>query len=605
MPRRSNRAFCAIVLIIGGFSAGWSQSVSVTGTVVDSASSQPISGATVAIVEYPAITATTNSSGNFTLLSAGSTASKVPFAPPAQSAKLSVRDNTLTVVPTKLPAAISVKVFSCNGVRISHAEKTARTAGGVSFHNLSLNAGISFARVRINGTEQIVSIVGGGKQGNIAGSSRACGESRSKKTAGCTLEISFPLYVTKQVVLSSTVANAATIRLAKPKGRDIVINWHDLHQTMDGFGASCQNLYSMADSLADLFFSPSKGIGLSLLRAGIASTGTMNRGYEVAQKAVARGVTVWAAPWTPPAGYKDNNDVNNGGHLLPQYYGAWAAALAAFVKTSNQNGVPLYGISIQNEPDYTGVYNSCVYTNQEMARFIDTLAPKLAALNPRPKIIMPEASLWDHTWGFWDAAAADVHAAKYTDILAFHQYYVDNPAPHALPIGKRFWETEMSSFDGPSTDIANGVLVAQWIHNAIVNAGVNAWHYWWLMCTNSDNEGILNVGGVITKRLYTIGNYSKFVRPGYVRVGVAGSQSGVLVSAFKDAASGALAIVAINTNASATGVHLVLNGVASSPVTPWVTSSSLNLAPQASVAVTNGGLTATLAATSVTTFVAP
>ena len=471
------------------------------------------------------------------------------------------------------------------------------------FRNFWPGAGLYFAKIHINSNEYILSSTGIPQLNTNAGQSCNTKNGLAKSLADCTLQISAGGYISKQISLTSTVAAAGTIKLSIPNAQDIVINGPDIHQTMDGFGACCRNLSSMTDSVADLFFSPTKGVGLSILRASIDPSGSITGGYAVAQKAVARGVIVWAAPWTPPANYKDNNDENNGGHLLTQYYGAWATSLANLAATSKQNGVPLYGISVQNEPDYTASYNSCLYSNQEMIQFIDTLGPKLAGLTPRPKIIMPEVSSWNNTWGYSDAAIADVQAAKYTDILATHQYFVTDPTPHAIPTGKQFWETENSSFDGPSTDITNGIMVATWIHNAIVDGGVSAWHYWWLISSNNDNEGILNSGGIITKRLYTMGNFSKFVRPGYRRMGTAGGPGGVMITAYKDPASTAFAIVAINNNGSNGAVHIVLNGITTPAVTPWVTSASLNLAAQPVVTVNAGSLNASLPATSVTTFV--
>ena len=199
--------------------------------------------------------------------------------------------------------------------------------------------------------------------------------------------------------------------------------------------------------------------------------------YANATKAAARGAIVWAAPWTPPAAWKDNGSVNNGGHLLPAYYDAWATRLADFASQLQQNaGVPLYGISVQNEPDFTASYNSAIYTPQEMVNFVKVLGPKLAALTPKPKLITPDSASWDALWGFSDAIIADPVAAPYPEILATHQYF-GTPGSRVIPPGKRVWQTEMSSFEGFTTDIGNGITVAKWIHGALVNASASAWHY--------------------------------------------------------------------------------------------------------------------------------
>jgi hypothetical protein len=151
-------------------------------------------------------------------------------------------------------------------------------------------------------------------------------------------------------------------------------------------------------------------------------------------------------------------------------------------------------------------------------------------------------------------------------------------------------------------------LLARWIHDAIVIGKVSAWHYWWLIGLNSDNEGLVgyNRNSWLTKRFYAVGNFSKFVRPGFMVVGVNGSPDGVSVSAYKNPATGAFVIVAINENKSDKSdspVKVMLNGLSTDSVTPWVTSNSLSLAQQSSIAVVGDRFTATLPASSVTSFV--
>src|ERR1700722_14859090 len=103
-----------------------------------------------------------------------------------------------------------------------------------------------------------------------------------------------------------------------PKGPTATINWMDVHQQIDGFGASSANnpvLRAVTDEQADLFFDSTKGAGLSLLRTQIHPDGSSTE-IVTAQKAVVRGALVWGSPWSPSAKYKTNGDVNNGGHLL-------------------------------------------------------------------------------------------------------------------------------------------------------------------------------------------------------------------------------------------------------------------------------------------------
>jgi O-glycosyl hydrolase len=122
--------------------------------------------------------------------------------------------------------------------------------------------------------------------------------------------------------------------------------------------------------MADFFLTTS-GIGLSLLRIQVVPTEAdcksffgpdggqclkvasgatiLNGELAIAKQAVARGVTVWGTPWSPPASMKSNGSFINGGSLWPTYYSAWAESLAGYVKLLRSNGVPLYAISVKNE----------------------------------------------------------------------------------------------------------------------------------------------------------------------------------------------------------------------------------------------------------------
>ena len=212
-----------------------------------------------------------------------------------------------------------------------------------------------------------------------------------------------------------------------PEPGDVVVDLGDVRQTIDGFGAADVWMGALTPAQADLFFSPTAGIGLSILRQGIDATGESLSDYGNAKMAAARGAVVWAAPWSPPAASKDNGDVNNGGHLLPADYDAWASTLAAFAGKLQANaGVPLYGVSAQNEPDFTASYPSCVYTADEMVAFVKVLGPKLHALSPPVKLLAAEPDLWADLWGqqnaYGAAILADPAAAASVDVLAAHQY---------------------------------------------------------------------------------------------------------------------------------------------------------------------------------------
>jgi glucuronoarabinoxylan endo-1,4-beta-xylanase len=386
-------------------------------------------------------------------------------------------------------------------------------------------------------------------------------------------------------------------------------------QTIQGWGAADVFLSAIPSAYLDLFFSPTLGIGLTFLRTGIAPDGTVYGNYANSVGAAARGAQIWAAPWTAPASYKSNDSYTNGGSLLVADYSAWASTMAGFASAfpGNTGGLNLYAVSVQNEPDQSPGYVSMTYTAAQMTAFIDVLGPALAAVSPTPLLMMPEMSAWGGVSAYTAAVAADSTAKSYTAIVAAHQY-----SGYAAPDGNLpslpIWQTEMSYFSGFDASMNVAITMAEDIYNALVTGGVSAWHYWWLVGVNNDNEGLIGYSGdpngndpitapTITKRLYALGNYSKFVRPGYLLLTITGSVSGCYPTAFKAAAGNAFAIVVINTNNALESFYIAIPGMAGTAVVPWITDPSNNLVAQASVPIVSGRFLASLTAMSVTTFV--
>lgn len=374
--------------------------------------------------------------------------------------------------------------------------------------------------------------------------------------------------------------------------------------------------------------------------------------------------------WSPPTSCKTSNTINpsdpnglDGGHLMSSCYDSWSSTISKFAAQNN-----FYAMSIGNEPDFNscgsndpcnGEYPTTLLTASEMVAWVKAAKANFMKNAPSVKIIAPEASEWIHMWsnvsagpdaaghessdplkcgcfpdknttscassctsgfGGYDyghALAADSTAWSDFDILGVHEYdsQVAMPWPSDVNGGKpnkEVWQTEMSGVkwwaeQGPSSDIANGVAVAGWIHSALVDGQASAWLWWWWQANGTDdNEGLILKSGTDTKRHYTFGNFSKFVRPGYTRVDISGAiPTGVLLSAYvgKD---GTVVVVAINKNSSAVTVPISIaggSGSAPSSMTPTVTSSGGNLVAGTAVTVTGGSFMAMLGATTVTTFV--
>jgi glucuronoarabinoxylan endo-1,4-beta-xylanase len=384
---------------------------------------------------------------------------------------------------------------------------------------------------------------------------------------------------------------------------DVVVNLGTVQQKMSGFGASTAWGATMSTADADLLWSTTSGAGLSLHRVRIAPGGTTNE-TSIAKSAVAHGVTVWATPWTPPAADKSNNNIVMGTLTNGQ---AFADTLASFVTTMKSSGVPIFAVSAQNEPDANVTYESCSYTGASMASFIGTyMGPALA--NSGAKIMAPETQNWCGFPGFESAILGDAKASSYVSIIATHDYGCTAKAyPEIAQAGKEFWQTEVydQSTAGDSNGMGSALRIVKKIHDALTIASVSAWHYWWVYSTGQG--GLFNTGtspATVTKRLWIMGNYSRFVRPGYQRVGTTGSvPSGVLLTAFKNPTDGTVVVVAANTNTSASSVSVFISGAAPCSVTPYVTSSTDSMASKTALSVSAARFTYSLSGQSVTTFV--
>jgi glucuronoarabinoxylan endo-1,4-beta-xylanase len=415
------------------------------------------------------------------------------------------------------------------------------------------------------------------------------------------------------------------------------VTWTNTHQTIDGFGGSVVGDYiALPTNLADFFFSPSSGIGLSILRVQVipdsstcvtycstrgckcvASTGaTILTGELLSiQQAQARGVTTFfASSWSPPASMKSNASWLSGGTFLggSSNYSSLASVFTSYVSLLQANGVTLYGLSPQNEPNVNTGYQSALWTAQQFHDFIPVLNASLSEAGfGSTKIIFPEYGQWSNTYGGFAATAMnDAAVSPLVGIMAGHGYAGDKNIVAPTTYGKHVWMTEDSdpspTYDGTMTD---AMVWAVRIHNYLAVANVNAYVWWTLsdmpsLGEGTDNSALTDFNGNIAKRAYVTGNWSKFVRPGWVRIDAnATPQAGVYVTAFKEVATGNFAIVAVNDNGNNAEQSIALSGFNSSSVTPWVTSAGLSLAQQTGVSVVNNAFSYSLPADSVTTFV--
>lgn len=396
---------------------------------------------------------------------------------------------------------------------------------------------------------------------------------------------------------------------SKAETSDVLVDFEAHEQFIEGFGASSAwTGANLGQVLLDQLFSAETGLGLSLLRVRIAPDGTTGEAYTALQ-AQQRGAAVWAAPWSPPGAWKTSGTDNYGGALLPEYYDDWADRLAAFVAAQRTRGIHLVGLSAQNEPNWRADWETCEWTPAELATFIgDYLAPALQARGLTTPIIAPETINWNTVATYADALLANEASRAAVSVIATHSYdgvpFFYAPATEHQ---KSFWETEVGD-DGSRDDGMDSALrVARRIHDHLTIARVNAWHFWWILPNGGVEDGnhALVNGGVLTRRGYVMGNFSKFVRPGARRVAAVENveRDDIHVTAFEHEASRRVVIVAINSGSSATTQRFSIAGAHVAGLTPWETSDAAALEARPEIAVEAGSFTVELPPRSVTSFV--
>ena len=483
-----------------------------------------------------------------------------------------------------------------------------------------------------------------------------------------TFSRSLPLWVLPVALLiagcggggSSPSGSGGTGGGGTPPSGAVTVDFGTQDQLIRGFGGATGFLAQLTTAQANALFNPTSGLGLSILRVMIDPDGENNAlpasayGYGVnwsaetgsAGEALAANpnTIVFASPYTPPTSMKLSSTSQPyysgspacspgagycGGYLNPADYAAYAAYLNDFVAYFNANsGTKLYALSMQNEPDYSAQagenYESCSWTPAQMDQWIDAEGSTLSA-----PLMMPESTSFDTAQAA--PSLSDATAAAAISIVAGHLYMngesQGTPSfySQAVDAGKEVWMTEhylapTASYPAQPA-IADALNAAEEIHNSMVTGQYNAyvWYRMWNDTCAYVNYGLIDsgIGGNATCSNtsaqpkptyygYAIGQFSKFIQPGYHRFNATASPSaGVYVSAYSGSENGAThyVIVAINAGAGSSSQTFTLQGATVSSMTPWQTTSTGGLVQQSAVTVSNGSFTSTLPAQSITTFV--
>jgi glucuronoarabinoxylan endo-1,4-beta-xylanase len=333
-------------------------------------------------------------------------------------------------------------------------------------------------------------------------------------------------------------------------------------------------------------------LGLTIMRLRIPPDSTQfSIDIPSAKIAEGLGAIVFATPWTPPAWMKTNNNIS-GGNLDTNNYGAFAAFLKSFADTMANNGAPVYAVSVQNEPDFNASYESCLWNGTQFLNFMRNYAPAVGV-----PVLMPESENYNHSLS--DPTLNDSVAASHVAFIGGHLYGVTpSTYPLAISKGKELWMTEHYT---TSTDSANvwstAIPVAKEISDCM-NVSMSAYVWWYIVRF----YGPIDENGNPTKRGFIMSQFSKFVRPGFHKVFAKyNPQQNIYLTAYKDGSK--VVVVALNMGSSTAFQPITMVSGSPTSFLPYTTSATQSCAQGNSINVVDGSFTATLPASSVTTFV--
>ncbi len=365
--------------------------------------------------------------------------------------------------------------------------------------------------------------------------------------------------------------------------------------------------------------------------------------------------------WSPPHWMKTNNSVmgndaratangqpTNAGRVKPESYQDFADYLAEYVLGYEREfGLKISYISIANEPSLSSAYAHAAWNANELNTFVrDYLGPTFRAKSVPAKIMMPEHVNFSENALFTNSLN-DAVTRHFIDVVGTHAYGLNFTAdahtttfPTVKNLNKGLWQTEFMSQGAPQDNqyennlVGDGVKFSKVMSDMLQFAEINAYLAWWAIANNgadgSDlirlaNDGqpqgsaATNFTGTETgeyrvfKRFYTFGQFSRFIRPGYLRLNTDNyrPKQDVRISAYKrpdnhlNLNDPKFVIVAVNQDIDVQTVTIRLDGFPDTKVlATYRTSDSENMRRLADSRVVFGQLTLTLEPNSVTTFVA-
>lgn len=401
----------------------------------------------------------------------------------------------------------------------------------------------------------------------------------------------------------------------------IIVDPTKTFQTIVGIGgaltdAAAETFFKLPkeaqQELITAYYDPEKGIGYTLGRTNINSCDFSSDNYtyvadnDVALKtfniahdekykiplikqamAAANGkLSLFVSPWSPPAWMKTNNDMLHGGKLKNEFKQSWANYYVKFINAYQKAGVPIWGLTLQNEPLATQRWESCVYTAEDERDFVKTyLGPTLVKGGLAGKKLI----VWDHNRDLVYQQAStileDPEAAKYIWGTGYHWYETWTGSKMLFENVKRvadsfpdkhliFTEGCIESFK--FNNLADWALGEKYGYSMIndFNVGTSGWTDWNILLDETGGPNHVGnfcyapiIGDTRTGKLtytneyYYLGHFSKFIRPGAKRIAITASRDVLQATAFINT-DGKIAVVVLNTTDQKLDYRLWIQGKA-------------------------------------------
>ena len=293
------------------------------------------------------------------------------------------------------------------------------------------------------------------------------------------------------------------------------------------------------------------------------------------------GFRLFASPWSPPAWMKTNGNMLQGGALRPEYRQAWADYFVRFVREYERAGVPVWGLTVQNEPMAVQTWESCIFTAEEERDFVKYyLGPTLAGTGLSRLKLM----IWDHNRGImYQRAAAvfnDPEASKYVWGTGFH-WYVGDHFDNVRLVREAFPDKELVFTEGTeATFHPDSLLEWKWGETfgrsmiMDLNNGSAGWVAWNVLL--DERGGPNHVGNFCMAPIIAdtrtgnltymnsyqyIGHFSRFIRPGARRIIASSNCDPLLATAFANT-NGTIAVVVMNPSDASIEYQTWMEGLA-------------------------------------------